>query len=146
MAGQTYAGGKSHSTEHTLTSQSNESLRYSSLFLPFNNTLKSKTSHKCNYCGCHTQQAKSLRHSRASLLVHTSHFLQHTVVPFFSALFVVKLDIHQPRHFPREHPGQGPCGGLNKNVPHKLLYSWFPAGGTLRGGLEGVALLEEGCH
>jgi hypothetical protein len=34
---------------------------------------------------------------------------------------------------------------LNKNGSHKLMYSWFPVGGTVWEGLGGVAL-KEMCH
>lgn len=40
------------------------------------------------------------------------------------------------------------CGGLNENVPHRLmyLYIWSSIGGTVWGRFRGVVLLKEVCH
>lgn len=39
-------------------------------------------------------------------------------------------------------------GGLNENGPNELMYlnTWYPVGGTVWEGLEGVFLLEEMRH
>lgn len=42
----------------------------------------------------------------------------------------------------------GNYGSFNENGPHWLVYlnTWFPVGGTVWLGLEGVTFLEEMCH